>query len=124
VSVLGRNAKPTASKSTQTVEEPDRRGTDRVAVLPVVAHLDGQEATVVNLSDTGAQMVSTSRFKPNQRVRVFFPNESGLIRCHAVIAWAMFEIPKKGDAVYRLGVHFTDGDAQSLAAFCQRHKAK
>jgi hypothetical protein len=124
VSVLGRNAKTTATKATQTVDAPERRSTNRVQTLPVVAHLDGQEATVVNLSDTGAQMVSAARFKPNQRVRVFFPNESGLIRCHAVIAWAMFEIPRKGDAIYRLGVHFTDGDAQSLAEFRQRHKLK
>ena len=124
MSVFSLNAKTTASKATQAVEEPERRSTNRVPMLPVVAHLDGQEATVVNLSDTGAQMVSATRFKPSQRVRVFLPSESGLIRCHAVIAWAMFEIPRKGDAIYRLGVHFTDGDAQSLADFRKRHKLK
>ncbi len=122
--VMGQNMRSAAPKSRQAVEIPDLRGTDRVQTQPIVAHVDGQEATIVNLSNSGAQMISTTRFKPNQRVRVFLPNESGLIRCHAVIAWAMFEIPRKGDAIYRLGVHFTDGDAESLKVYCQRNKLK
>lgn len=118
------NAQSTTAKSNTSVEAPDRRSKDRVPTAPIVAHVDGLEATLVNLSATGAQVVSSARFKPNQRVRVFLPNESGLIRCHAVVAWAMFEIPRKGKAIYRLGIYFTDGDTQSLSAFCQRHKAK
>jgi hypothetical protein len=121
---MGQNTKSAATRSRQAVEIPERRVTDRVPTQPIVAHVDGQEATIVNLSNSGAQMISTTRFKPNQRVRVFLPNESGLIRCHAVIAWAMFEIPRKGDAIYRLGVHFTDGDAESLKVYCQRNKLK
>ncbi len=118
------DAKSTPAKSKPSVDAPERRNKHRVKTVPIVAHVDDQEATLVNLSDTGAQVVSAARFKPNQRVRVFLPNESGLIRCHAVVAWAMFEIPRKGNAIYRLGIHFTDGDIHSLSAFCQRHKAK
>lgn len=100
----------------------NRRSTNRVSTLPIAVHIDDQEATIVNLSDTGAQVVSTTRFRPNQKVRVFLPDDKGLIRCHAVIAWVMFEIPKKGEARYRLGIRFTDGDAKSLQSFCRRHR--
>ncbi len=113
-----------STNASEAVPPPDRRVTNRVSTLPIAVHIDDQEATIVNLSNSGAQMISTTRFKPNQRVRVFLPNESGLIRCHAVIAWAMFEIPRKGDAIYRLGVHFTDGDVESLKVYCQRNKLK
>jgi hypothetical protein len=126
VPVLGQNGRSSAatSRTPPAVDIRERRSTDRIQTQPIVAHVNEQEVTVVNLSNAGAQMISTTRFKPNQRVRVFLPNESGFIRCHAVIAWAMFEIQRRGDAIYRLGLHFIDGDAESLEVYCQRHKLK
>ena len=54
--------------------------------------LDGNAARLVDLSEVGAQVVSSTVLKPNQRVRVALTDDHGALRFNAAVAWASFEI--------------------------------
>jgi hypothetical protein len=104
----------------------DRKGTRRAArykMAPAVeAIVDGNVVTVVDLSTVGAQVVSVTILRPNQRVRVVLADDAGSMRLNATIAWASFEIPPAIGPRYRAGLEFTDPDATGVGAFCTRHK--
>jgi hypothetical protein len=86
--------------------------------------LDGNPATLVDLSFIGAQVVSPTILRPNQRVRVALPDEVGLIRFNAIVAWASFELPKSSATPrYRAGIEFTDASRPAVDAFIARHRA-
>jgi hypothetical protein len=84
--------------------------------------LDGNAARLVDLSEVGAQVVSSTVLKPNQRVRVALNDDHGALRFNAAIAWASFEIPPAHGPQYRAGVSFVDADRGAVGAFCMRHK--
>jgi PilZ domain-containing protein len=123
-----------AGESSVAVSEPaaaapaplDQRGTRRAprykiaGLVEIVA--DGNVATVVDLSTIGAQIVSASILKPNQKVRMILTDDKATIRFGAIVAWASFEIPPKDGPRYRAGIEFIDADAEALQAFCIRHK--
>jgi hypothetical protein len=83
---------------------------------------DGNPATLVNLSTTGAMIVSKSVLKPNQRVRLVFGEGALAIRCNGSITWAAFEMPKGSSPQYRAGVDFIVADTEALAAFAEKHR--
>jgi hypothetical protein len=83
---------------------------------------DGNPATLVNLSMTGAQIVSKTVLKPNQRIRLVFGDGLTAIRCNGSIAWAAFEMPAGSSPQYRAGVNFIVADAEALATFAEKHK--
>jgi hypothetical protein len=113
------------------MEEPpqplDQRGTRRAARFKVAgtlgAMLDGNAATLVDLSRIGAQVVLSVVLKPNQRVRMALNDDHGSLRFNAAVAWASFEIPPNSGPRYRAGVEFVDADGGAVDGFCQRHKA-
>lgn len=89
----------------------------------VEIQLDGNPATVVDLSTCGAQVLSATILRPNQKVRVSIPNDDFVMRFRGAVAWAKFELPKPtAPPRYRAGVEFTDADASAVAAFCNRNK--
>jgi hypothetical protein len=106
----------------------DGKGTRRAArykmAADVEAIVDGNVVALVDLSIIGAQVVSSTILRPNQRVRVVLTDEAGTVRFNAAIAWASFEIPPKTGARYRAGVTFTDADPAAVDGFCARHKAQ
>ena len=57
--------------------------------------IDGNPATVIDLSMAGAQVVSTTSLRPNQRIRMSLGGNQGL-RFNAAVAWATFELPADG----------------------------
>jgi hypothetical protein len=93
----------------------------RIAGQPDVL-VDGSQASLVDLSVVGAQVVSASVLRPNQRVRLSINDEQGTIRCTAVVAWAKFEIPPKSGPRYRAGLDFFTPDATAIDAYCSRHR--
>jgi hypothetical protein len=109
------------------VEPLDQRGTRRATRFRIAGetgvHLDGNAATLVDLSTVGAQVVSPTILKPKQRVRVALTDDHGALRFNAAIAWAFFEIPPNRGPQYRAGVNFVDADSHAVSAFCLRHKA-
>jgi hypothetical protein len=82
--------------------------------------IDGNPATLVNLSVSGAQVVSATILKPNQRVR-FIMSTKPPIRLKAAVAWASFEIPK-GNPRYRAGIQLFGADPAAIMRFIERHK--
>ena len=125
-------AKRTAAHaaSAVAVDEPkptlDQRGTRRAARVRIVEGIevliDGNSATLVDLSVVGAQVVSGSVLKPNQRVRLALSDGQGVIRCSGAVAWASFEMPKGLPTRYRAGIDLINANAEGLSAFAERHK--
>jgi hypothetical protein len=105
----------------------DQRGTRRAPRFKVAGTfgtlLDGNAATVVDLSTVGAQVVSSVVLKPNQVVRMALSDDHDHIRFNAAVAWASFEIPSNSGPRYRAGMKFMDADEGAVGGFCQRHKA-
>jgi hypothetical protein len=104
----------------------DQRGTRRAPRFrmagKVDALIDGNAATLVDLSAVGAQVICATILKPNQRVRMALPDDAGTVRVSATVAWASFEIPPQSGPRYRAGVAFVDADDRAVGAFCERHR--
>jgi hypothetical protein len=89
----------------------------------VEIQLDGNPAKVVDLSQVGAQVLSATILRPNQKVRVSVPNDDFVMRFRGSVAWAKFELPQPSEPPrYRAGVEFTDADAAAVESFCQKNK--
>jgi hypothetical protein len=103
----------------------DQRGTRRAPRFRMVdgveVQIDGNPAVLIDLSVVGAQVVSSTILKPNQRIRVTLPNGAPPVRVSAAVAWASFEIPK-GGVRYRAGVEFFDADPKVLGRFIETNK--
>jgi len=84
--------------------------------------VDGNAVTLVNLSLTGAQVLSPLVLRPNQRVLVTLADAAGTVSVRATVAWASFVRPHKGaEPCYRAGVEFAHADKDALQAFCYRN---
>lgn len=103
----------------------DRHGTRRARRTQmaegVEVLVDGNPATLVDLSVLGAQVVSTKVLKPNQRIRITLSDARGIIRCGGAIVWATFELPKGVSPRYRAGIEFKGPDVDLLVGFIERH---
>jgi hypothetical protein len=103
----------------------DQRGTRRAPRFRMVdgveVQIDGNPAALVDLSLVGAQVVSSTILKPNQRIRLTIPNGAPPVRVTAAVAWASFEIPK-GGVRYRAGIEFFDADQKRLTRFIEANK--
>lgn len=85
--------------------------------------VDGNSAQLVDLSTIGAQVVSVTTLKPNQRIRVALPDDQMNIRLNAVVAWASYEIPPQSTPRYRAGIEFADADVRMIDSFIRKHKS-
>jgi PilZ domain-containing protein len=84
--------------------------------------VDGNLALLVDLSTIGAQVLSPTVLKPNQRVRMALSDEHSSVRFNASVAWASFEIPRNTNPRYRAGIEFIDADKSAVNAYLARHK--
>jgi hypothetical protein len=105
----------------------DYRGTRRAPRFKIAGKVevlvDGNNAALVDLSILGAQIISPTVLKPNQRIRMTLPDDTGIVRFNAQVAWASFEIPATSSPRYRAGIDFVDADAHAVSAFCTRHRS-
>ena len=103
----------------------DQRGTRRAPRFRIVdgvdVTIDGNVATLVDLSIVGAHVVSPTILKPNQRVRMAMGDNKKPIRISAGVAWASFELAKTGPR-YRAGIEFFDAEPQAVQKFCDAKK--
>jgi hypothetical protein len=89
----------------------------------VEIQLDGNPVSIVDLSVVGAQVVSATILRPNQRVRVSVPADDFVMRFRGTVAWAKFELPNPSEPPrYRAGVEFNDADSAAMDRYCARHK--
>ena len=121
-----------SSAPVATAEQPkalDWQGTRRAPRYRVRAgvelQLDGNPAAVIDLSTVGAQVISPTVLRPNQKVRISLPNDDFLLRFRGAVAWAKFELPKPPVKTpqYRAGVEFTDGDAAAIDSVINRNRS-
>ena len=116
---------PTSATKPTTEAHLDWRGTRRHPRFRmkagVAAQIDGKDATIVDLSAGGAQVVSAAALRPNQKLRISLPLEPDA-RLRATVAWAFFELPKGGGApTYRAGIEFNDEDAR-IGPFAEKNE--
>jgi hypothetical protein len=103
----------------------DQKGTRRAPRFRIVdgveVMVDGNTATLIDLSIVGAQVVSPTILKPNQRLRMALAEGKRPIRFSAGVAWAFFELAKTGPQ-YRAGIEFFDADPDDVQKFCDAKK--
>ena len=103
-----------------------RKGTRRAQRYRIISGIevliDGNPALLVDLSVVGAQVVSNTLLKPNQRVRLSFIESSRPVRFSAGVAWSAFELPK-GEPRYRAGIEFFDADPDAVTRFCDTNRS-
>ena len=101
---------------------PEHTGRRRVARIDVSGNvevlIDGNPATLVNISVLGAQVTSPSSLRPNQRVRMSLVGTARPIRFNGIVAWASFEMPKEGPR-YRAGISFYDAAPDAVTRFIE-----
>jgi hypothetical protein len=104
----------------------DQKGTRRAQRYRIIEGIevliDGNPAMLVDLSTVGAQVVSGTLLKPNQRVRLSFVEGAKPVRFSAGVAWSAFELPK-GEPRYRAGIEFFDADPDAVGRFCETNRA-
>ncbi|MCX6552041.1 MAG: PilZ domain-containing protein [Acidobacteria bacterium] len=104
----------------------DTSGTRRVPRIRIRAgvsvQIDGTTAELVDLSTKGAQVLSATVLKPNQRVRVVLSIEPDTTRAVGPVAWATFELLKgTPEPRYRAGIEFSVAEAEPILRFCLMH---
>ena len=83
----------------------------------VKVRIDGSPASLVNLSVIGAQVLSSTVLKPNQRGKfAFVDNAEKTKPMPYSVAWASLEI-LGGSLRYRAGVEFSDPDTTIVQRF-------
>jgi hypothetical protein len=105
----------------------DAQGTRRVPRVAVTGGfevlIDGNPATLVDVSVAGMQVVSPTVMKPNQRVRMVLSDDEATVRANGTVAWASFEIPAGSGPRYRAGIELLTADLAALRAFCLKQQA-
>jgi hypothetical protein len=129
----GGRSEGAAESAVATVAAPapvaplDQRGTRRAPRFRIVdgveVMVDGNGASLLDLSIVGAQVTSPTILKPNQRVRMSLPQGKGSIRFSAGVVWAAFELVTTGPR-YRAGIEFFDAEADVVKKFCDAKKVK
>jgi hypothetical protein len=79
--------------------------------------VDGNRATLVELSVTGAQVLSLTILKPNQKLRMTMADHLITMRFNAIVAWAFFEMPPKIGPRDRCGLEFLNANAADVDAY-------
>jgi DNA repair exonuclease SbcCD ATPase subunit len=98
------------------------RGARRVAFKADIAvQIDGNPGKLVDLSMTGAQVLTPAAINPNRLVTVTLPLGDSAMVCKAKVAWSRLE-PRSGQLWYRAGVQFTNVDQGALETFFSMHQ--
>lgn len=116
---------PPAEALAKVAAPLDQRGTRRAPRIRIAdgvdVLVDGNPASLIDLSIIGAQVVSPTILKPNQRLRMSLPDPGRPIRFSAAVAWASFEMPKTGPR-YRAGIEFVDADPEAVGRFAETNR--
>ena len=76
--------------------------------------LDGTTATLLDISTTGAHVVSPAALKPTQELYVALRMDSTPLP--AVAVWVQYELPSEGPQ-YRAGIQFAPSAAAAVAEY-------
>lgn len=117
---------PAVPQTPAPLDQVGTRRAPRAAIAEGVDVLvDGSQSRLIDLSPLGAQVLSPSVLRPNQRVRISMVDERQTLRAQATVVWARFELPKGSPTpYYRAGLEFSGADADEVAEYLSRHKSK
>jgi hypothetical protein len=76
--------------------------------------LDGTAATLLDISTTGAHLISSVVLKPGQEVYVTLRSDNPPVL--AVAVWVQYELPREGPQ-YRAGIQFAPSAAAAVAEY-------
>jgi hypothetical protein len=115
------------SPAPSTILQPlDYCGTRRAARYPmkpvVEARINGAPGQLVNLSTTGAQVVTQIRMRPTEKVRLALTDATTELRLVGAVAWASLEIGARGLQQYRAGLELCSADEEVMERYCQRNR--
>jgi hypothetical protein len=94
------------------------RSVARTVTPGVVVAVDGNAATLIDLSEKGAQVLTALTLRPGLRVRLSLPYTPRPIRLGAVVKWATFEMPEGGPR-FRAGLEFADVEHDAIRRFLE-----
>jgi len=119
---LAASPPPAVGGSSVALTQRSRRSAQRFKIIEgIEVRIDGNPAMLVDLSTTGAQVVSGTLLKPNQPVRLSFIEGATRVRFSAQVAWSALELPKAGPR-YRAGIQFFDADAEAVGRLCDSNR--
>ena len=111
-------AMPMVDASPGRPDQPLRTASRHAFHNAVPVLIDGGAAALVDLSTTGAQVISPTPLKPNRVVKLQLPSDTTPIACRGKIVWARLEPPSSGGPLrYRAGVYFMGADVPAVAGF-------
>ena len=118
-----------ASEPVTPAAEPDTpldaKGTriaPRIQLQPgAQLQLGGAPVAIVDLSHSGAQVISPHALRPNDQFDAVLSDEDGILQFEARVVWANFEAPE-GQAQYRAGLTFSGADPAWLDKFSAAHR--
>jgi len=114
--------KQTAKADDPSTHSPERKARRVKIKKNVNVTIDGAPSALVDLSTTGAQVLSPRAVRPDHSVQLMLPNGNGGLSCQARVVWVVVEHardPKQ--ALYRAGIQFRGVDAPELDAFFSQH---
>jgi len=123
--LLSEKELPAVDALLETSRPLDRAGTrqaSRFAMNRRAVSVNGEAGQLIDLSVSGAQVMSSARLRPLKMVRLVLPEGTGDIRMQGTVAWAI-AVPSGGAIHYRAGVQFVNPNQEQLAAFCEQHGA-
>jgi hypothetical protein len=99
-------------------------GTRRAVRVPITpdapAAINGEPTLLVNLSTSGAQILSAGRLRPAEGFRLTLVNDTRAVRMQAVVAWSTLQ-GSTAAPCYRAGALFLRSDERAIQAFCRRY---
>jgi hypothetical protein len=86
------------------------------------ALINGAPTALVNVSATGAQLVSPDVLRPAQQVRIALADRTDAIKLRAAVAWSAFERSRQtGATCYRVGLEFAETKRELLEAYYREY---
>jgi hypothetical protein len=97
----------------------ERRASVRVEPEDLATLINGTPVRVVDLSVTGAQIVSPLVLRLGESVHVMLTRDDDVIECAAGIVWGGFEITQSTLVPsFRAGINFRDADRFAIERIC------
>jgi hypothetical protein len=103
-------------------DQPVRLASRQTFHEAITIRIDGGSALLVDLSKTGAQVLSPTRLRPNQTVKVLLPFEGRFVPRRGRVVWARLEPISPGGSVRcRAGLHFASMNEDAVEAILARY---
>ena len=109
-------------KKSKAFNGPPRKSDRQAFNNALGVQIDGEAALLVDLSVSGAQVLSCAALKPEKTVKMLLPSSESPVLCRGRIVWSRLEPTTPGKPIrYRAGLFFTATDQAAVQTFITRH---